>query len=183
MPIKLRCVWRYGMLWKCCVDLETRGVELNTRGRYAVMAMADLARGCVDTPSMPLSAIAERQMISLAYLEQLFGKLRKAGLVESVRGRSGGYRLARGAGTITVADVMTAVAENTAMTRCGVDAGEPCLAGKRCLTHDLWDALGDHIDQFLAGVTLQQLIDGRVGRARGPFPPPPVVFTGGVVTR
>ncbi len=71
-------------------------MELNTRGRYAVMAMADLARACADAPSAPLSGIAERQMISLAYLEQLFGKLRRAGLVESVRGRAGGYRLGTG---------------------------------------------------------------------------------------
>ncbi len=158
-------------------------MELNTRGRYAVMAMADLARFCADAPSAPLSGIAERQMISLAYLEQLFGKLRRAGLVESVRGRAGGYRLARPASTITVADVMAAVAESTDMTRCGIDAGEPCLAGKRCLTHGLWDALGDHIDQFLSGITLQQVVNGAVGRSNPGMPPPAVVFTGGVVTR
>jgi Rrf2 family transcriptional regulator, iron-sulfur cluster assembly transcription factor len=162
-------------------------VELNTRGRYAVMAMADLARACADAPSAPLSGIAERQMISLAYLEQLFGKLRRAGLVESVRGRAGGYSLARPAGAITVADIMAAVAETTDMTRCGIEAGEPCLAGKRCLTHGLWDALGDHIDQFLTSITLQQVVDGSIGR--GPaktgvgIQPPAVVFTGGVVTR
>jgi Rrf2 family transcriptional regulator, iron-sulfur cluster assembly transcription factor len=168
---------------ECAWLKELRGVELNTRGRYAVMAMADLARFCADQPSVPLSAIAERQMISLAYLEQLFGKLRRAGLVESVRGRSGGYRLARTPDGITVAEVMAAVAESTHMTRCGVEAGEPCLAGKRCLTHDLWDALGEHIDQFLAGVTLQQVLDGRIGRARQPIPPPNVVFSGGLVSR
>jgi Rrf2 family transcriptional regulator, iron-sulfur cluster assembly transcription factor len=148
-----------------------------------VMAMADLARFCTDAPSAPLSGIAERQMISLAYLEQLFGKLRRAGLVESVRGRAGGYRLARPANAITVADVMAAVAESTDMTRCGIDAGEPCLAGKRCLTHGLWDALGDHIDQFLSGITLQQVVNGAVGRHNAGMPPPAVVFTGGVVTR
>jgi Rrf2 family transcriptional regulator, iron-sulfur cluster assembly transcription factor len=158
-------------------------VELNTRGRYAVMAMADLARSCADAPSAPLSGIAERQMISLAYLEQLFGKLRRAGLVESMRGRAGGYRLARPAAAITIADVMAAVAENTDMTRCGIEAGEPCLAGKRCLTHGLWDALGDHIDQFLSGITLQQLVDGTVGRSSATMPPPAVVFSGGIVTR
>lgn len=158
-------------------------MELNTRGRYAVMAMADLARTCADTPSAPLSGIAERQLISLAYLEQLFGKLRRAGLVDSMRGRAGGYRLARSAATITVADIMAAVAESTDMTRCGIEAGEPCLAGKRCLTHGLWDALGDHIDQFLAGITLQQVVDGEIGRSRTVMSPPAVVFTGGVVTR
>ena len=160
-------------------------MELNTRGRYAVMAMADLARSCADaeTGSVPLSAIAERQMISLAYLEQLFARLRRAELVDSVRGRSGGYRLARPAVTITVADVMAAVAETTEMTRCGIEAGEPCLAGKRCLTHGLWDALGDHIDQFLANVTLQQVIDGRISRTPLPVAAPEVIFSGGLVTR
>ena len=158
-------------------------MELNTRGRYAVMAMADLARCCADAPSAPLSGIAERQMISLAYLEQLFGKLRRAGLVESMRGRAGGYRLARPAATITVAEVMAAVSENTDMTRCGIVAGEPCLAGKRCLTHGLWDALGDHIDQFLSGITLQQLVYGTVGRSNAAVPPPAVVFSGGIVAR
>ncbi len=158
-------------------------MELNTRGRYAVMAMADLARICMEAPSAPLSGIAERQMISLAYLEQLFGKLRRARLVESVRGRAGGYRLARSASAITVAEVMAAVSESTHMTRCGVDAGEPCLAGKRCLTHGLWDALGDHINQFLSDITLQQVVDGRFGRATPTMPPPAVVFTGGIVAR
>jgi Rrf2 family transcriptional regulator, iron-sulfur cluster assembly transcription factor len=162
-------------------------VELNTRGRYAVMAMADLARACADTPSAPLSGIAERQMISLAYLEQLFGKLRRAGLVESVRGRAGGYSLARAASAVTVADIMAAVAETTDMTRCGIEAGEPCLAGKRCQTHDLWDALGDHIDQFLTSITLQQVVDGSIGRVRpkvgAGISAPAVVFTGGVVDR
>ena len=147
------------------------------------MAMADLARLCLDAGSVPLSTIAERQMISLAYLEQLFAKLRRANLVESVRGRSGGYRLAKAASAITVADVMVAVAESTDLTRCGFDAGEPCLAGKRCLTHDLWDALGDHIDQFLVSVTLQQLVDGKITRRAPPMVVPDVVFTGGVVTR
>jgi Rrf2 family iron-sulfur cluster assembly transcriptional regulator len=148
-----------------------------------VMAIADLARLGVDDGSVPLSVIAERQMISLAYLEQLFAKLRRADLVESVRGRSGGYRLARPAAEITVADVMTAVAETTDLTRCGVDAGEPCLSGKRCLTHNLWDALGDHIDQFLSSVTLQNLIDGTIGRRAAPMRAPDVVFTGGIVAR
>ncbi len=158
-------------------------MELNTRGRYAVMAMADLAVNAIDMPSVPLSAIAERQMISLAYLEQLFAMLRRAGLVDSVRGRSGGYRLARPAHDITVAEVMSAVAETTSMTRCGVDAGEPCLAGKRCLTHGLWDALGAHIDQFLSAITVQQVIDGELAPPIRAVPPPSVVFTGGLVTR
>ncbi len=158
-------------------------MELNTRGRYAVMAIADLAKACADGGLVPLSAIAERQMISLAYLEQLFAKLRRAGLVDSERGRAGGYRLARPAHAMSVADVMTAVAETTDMTRCGAEAGAPCLGGKRCMTHQLWEALGDHIDQFLAGVTIQQVLDGEVGCKRPPMLAPHVVFTGGVVLR
>jgi Rrf2 family iron-sulfur cluster assembly transcriptional regulator len=134
-------------------------VELNTRGRYAVMAMADLAKHGAKA-ALPLPAIAERQQISLAYLEQLFLKLRRAGLVESARGRSGGYRLGRPANAISVADVMAAVEEDTRMTRCGGEAAKPCLPGQRCLTHGLWDALGDQIASFLENVTLQEVLDG-----------------------
>jgi Rrf2 family protein len=123
------------------------------------MAMADLAKYGADG-SLPLPAIAERQQISLAYLEQLFLKLRRAGLVESARGRSGGYRLGRPAGAISVADVMAAVEEDTRMTRCGGEAAKPCMAGQRCLTHGLWDALGDQIASFLENVTLQEVLDG-----------------------
>ena len=134
-------------------------MELNTRGRYAVMAMADLAKYGANG-SLPLPAIAERQQISLAYLEQLFLKLRRAGLVESARGRSGGYRLGRPADAISVADVMAAVEEDTRMTRCGGEAAKPCMPGQRCLTHGLWDALGDQIASFLENVTLQEVLDG-----------------------
>ncbi len=134
-------------------------MDLNTRGRYAVMAMADLAKYGADG-ALPLPAIAERQQISLAYLEQLFLKLRRAGLVESARGRSGGYRLGRPAAAISVADVMAAVEEDTRMTRCGGEAAKPCLPGERCLTHGLWDALGDQIAAFLENVTLQEVLDG-----------------------
>lgn len=151
-------------------------MELNTRGRYAVMAMADLAKYGAEG-ALPLPAIAERQQISLAYLEQLFLKLRRAGLVESARGRSGGYRLGRPANAITVADVMAAVEEDTRMTRCGGAAAEPCMPGQRCLTHGLWDALGDQIAAFLESVTLQEVLDGipagkqAVRAGRPPFGP------------
>ena len=134
-------------------------MELNTKGRYAVTAMADLAKyGAGD--SVPLSAIAERQQISLAYLEQLFSKLRRAGLVESARGRSGGYRLGRPAASITVAEILRAVEEGIRMTRCRGEDAPPCMAGQRCLTHGLWDALGDRISTFLGSVTLQEVLDG-----------------------
>jgi Rrf2 family transcriptional regulator, iron-sulfur cluster assembly transcription factor len=155
-------------------------MELNTRGRYAVMAMADLAKYGAES-ALPLPAIAERQQISLAYLEQLFLKLRRAGLVESARGRSGGYRLGRPPNAITVADVMAAVEEDTRMTRCGGEAAKPCMPGQRCLTHGLWDALGDQIAAFLESVTLQEVLDGipvakQAMRASGlAFTPKPIV--------
>jgi Rrf2 family iron-sulfur cluster assembly transcriptional regulator len=136
-------------------------VELNTKGRYAVTAMADLAKFGAGE-AIPLSAIAERQHISLAYLEQLFAKLRRAGLVESERGRAGGYRLGRPPSRITVAEIMRAVEEGIRMTRCAGEDSAPCIPGKRCLTHGLWDALGDQIAWFLDSVTLQEVIDGVV---------------------
>jgi Rrf2 family protein len=127
------------------------------------MAMADLAKHSAKHASevaLPLSAIAERQHISLAYLEQLFVKLRRAGLVASARGRAGGYRLERPADAISVAEIMAAVEEETRMTRCGGEHAEPCLPGQRCLTHGLWGALGDHIAAFLERVTLQEVLEG-----------------------
>ena len=142
-------------------------MELNTRGRYAVMAMADLARQA-GGQAVPLSQISERQRITIAYLEQLFQQLRRCGLVESARGRAGGYRLARSARDISVAEVMAAVEEGTRMTRCAGHDGEACMAGARCLTHDLWEALGDEIAAFLRRVSLQDVIDGLPGRA-GPI--------------
>ena len=152
-------------------------MELNTRGRYAVTAMADLARYGAEG-ALALSMIAERQQISLASREQLFLKLRRAGLVESARGRSGGYRLGRPASAISVAEIMAAVEEDIRMTRCGGEAAKPCMPGQRCLTHGLWDALGEQIASFLESVTLQEVIDGipatkqamRVGRQ--PLAPP-----------
>jgi Rrf2 family transcriptional regulator, iron-sulfur cluster assembly transcription factor len=169
-------------------------VELNTKGRYAVMAMADLAKAGttggaagasaaasttddMHLTAVPLSAIAERQHISLAYLEQLFARLRRAGLVESARGRTGGYRLARPANSITIAEIMTAVEEDVRMTRCGGEQGTPCLPGERCMTHGLWDALGTHISSFLEGVSLQTVVDGG---PRSQRPAPLALFSGGV---
>ena len=151
-------------------------MELNTKGRYAVMAMVDIAKFAACDDIVPLSVIAERQDISLAYLEQLFVKLRRAGLVESARGRSGGYKLARAPASISISDVLHAVEEDVNMTRCGIAGGAPCVGGQRCLTHDLWDALGDHIEQFLARTTLQQVIDGAVQRSSVP----PAVFSAGL---
>ncbi len=133
-------------------------MELNTKGRYAVTAMADIAK-FGDDGAVPLSAVAERQQISLAYLEQIFLLLRRADLVVSERGRSGGYRLVRSPDRISVAEVMLAVEERTRMTRC-MDEGVGCLGEERCLTHGLWAALGAHIAGFLSEVTLRDVIDG-----------------------
>jgi Rrf2 family protein len=133
------------------------------------MAMAELARasaadayliGDGDQPTLSLSVIAERQHISLAYLEQIFARLRRAGLVESARGRAGGYRLARPAGAISIADIMNGVEEAVRMTRCGGADDVGCQPGEKCLTHGLWDALGAHISAFLSNVTLQQVVEG-----------------------
>lgn len=138
-------------------------MELTTRGRYAVMAMADLARheaGFDGREPLALAAIAERQNLSLAYLEQLFARLRKAEIVVSARGRSGGYRLGRPARDITIAHILTAVDEQTRMTRCSGESDAGCVGETRCITHGLWQALGVHIAQFFNTVTLQDVIDG-----------------------
>ena len=150
-------------------------MQLSTRGRYAVMAMVDLATrqaiGCECGP-VCLAEIAAGQQLSLSYLEQLFGKLRRAGLVASARGPGGGYRLARDSDRITIADIVAAVDEPIHATRCH-DGSGGCMAapaagnvGERCQTHDLWDELGRQIGLFLAGVTLADVVTGRVlGRA------------------
>jgi Rrf2 family transcriptional regulator, iron-sulfur cluster assembly transcription factor len=151
-------------------------LELTTKGRYAVMAMADLAKNARDD-AMPLSAIAERQQLSIAYLEQIFLKLRRAGLVESERGRSGGYRLTRAPGEIMVAEVMSAVEEDTRMTRCHGPDSTGCIGEQRCLTHGLWDALGDHIRDFLAQVSLDDVLTGRLGPSLPPELALPVAAT------
>jgi len=135
-------------------------MELNTRGRYGVMAMADLAKFGAENP-IPLPEIAERQQISLAYLEQIFVPLRREKLVISQRGRSGGYRLAKPAGEITIAEIIQAVGEPVEITRCSTDVG-PCLGDHKCLTHELWRALGIHIVAFLADISLEDVLEKRV---------------------
>lgn len=136
-------------------------MQLSTKGRYAVMALADLAMQGGGT--VPLAVISERQEISLPYLEQLFLKLRRSGLVDSARGPGGGYSLARPTGDITIAEIMMAVDEPVKMTRCS--SGETgCVADHRCVTHDLWRALGDHIVSFLDRTTLADLVDNATAR-------------------
>ena len=145
-------------------------MKLGTKGRYAVMAMVDLARH-MDTNRhrrpVTLADIAERQEISLSYLEQLFSKMRRAGLVKSVRGPGGGYVLAKPASELRISDIVLAVDEPLRATRCAPDTGQGCMTdGSRCLTHDLWEELGNHIYRFLSGVTLADVCARRVGPER-----------------
>ena len=140
-------------------------MRLSTKGRYAVMAMADLAkRG--GQKAVTLGEIAARQDISLPYLEQLFARLRRRGLVKSVRGPGGGYRLAHAAAQLRVSDIVTAVDEPLEAVRCG---GGPigCMpGGEKCLTHDLWDELGRQIHDYLASVSLDDVVSGNLPRHR-----------------
>ena len=139
-------------------------MELSTRGRYAVMALADIGYTAASTANpapVALSAVAERQGLSTAYLEQIFMHLRRAGIVVSARGRNGGYRLARAPSDIFVVEIFDAVSVNTTMTRCiGAAGGGGCRGPERCLTHNFWDALGQQIRAFAASVSLQDVLDG-----------------------
>jgi Rrf2 family iron-sulfur cluster assembly transcriptional regulator len=141
-------------------------MRLSTKGRYAVMAMVDLARREDDASrAVALADIAARQEISLSYLEQLFARLRRRGLVTSARGPGGGYRLARGADQTSIADIVHAVDEPLRATRCGL--GKGCMTkGERCLTHDLWADLGARIEDYLASVSLADVASGRLGASQ-----------------
>jgi len=130
-------------------------MKLTTKGRYAVTAMLDLAIHASDKP-ISLADISERQVISLSYLEQLFSKLRRQGLVESVRGPGGGYCLSRGAEIIFVAQVIDAV--NEAVDATGCRGTENCQAGNMCLTHHLWTDLSNQIHSFLSDISLADLV-------------------------
>jgi Rrf2 family transcriptional regulator, iron-sulfur cluster assembly transcription factor len=135
-------------------------MRLTSKGRYAVSAMVDLALHQQEGP-VTLAAIAERQFISLSYLEQLFRRLREGSLVRSVRGPGGGYLLNDDPANISVADVIRAVDEEVKATKC-VNAMRGCHRGNRCSTHNLWAALGKHIYRFLDVVTIQQVCDKNV---------------------
>jgi Rrf2 family iron-sulfur cluster assembly transcriptional regulator len=137
-------------------------MKLTTKGRYAVMAMADLARNGGEKP-LSLAEIAERQEMSLSYLEQLFAKLRKGGMVRSVRGPGGGYLLSRPAGAVRISDIIFAVDEPIRATRCTPGSPISCQGAKgRCLTHDLWEELSNHIHLFLSAVTLADVTSQKV---------------------
>jgi len=130
-------------------------MRLTTKGRFAVTAMLDLALHDARGP-VTLSGISERQKISLSYLEQLFGKLRRRELVESVRGPGGGYRLARSASELSVADIIRAVEEPLDSTQCG--GRENCHGDRKCMTHELWEELNHTVFGFLDGVKLSGLV-------------------------
>ena len=137
-------------------------MKLSTKGRYSVMAMVDLAKQSRSGP-VALADIAERQDISLSYLEQLFGKLRKGAQVKSVRGPGGGYMLARHPSEMRVSDIILAVDEPIKATRCTPGSPEGCHTDKsRCLTHDLWEELGNQIYLFLSSVSLEDVIENRL---------------------
>lgn len=147
-------------------------MKLSTKGRYAVMALVDLARHGGSRP-VSLADIAERQEISLSYLEQLFARLRRGGLVKSVRGPGGGYMLARGASGTRVADIILSVDEPITATRCKTSSSIGCHSDhSRCLTHDLWAELGNQIHLYLSSVTLQDVVERRVLGTARPFATP-----------
>ena len=137
-------------------------MRLTTKGRFAVTAMIDLGLRQNSGP-VTLAAISQRQQISLAYLEQLFGKLRRHELVESTRGPGGGYTLARSPTEITVADIILSVDEPIDATQCG--GKENCLGeGARCMTHDLWASLNVRMVEFLDSVSLQKLVEDQLAK-------------------
>ena len=131
-------------------------MRLSTKGRYAVTAMMDIALHEKQGP-VTLAEISQCQGISLSYLEQLFSKLRKQGLVKGVRGPGGGYTLARPSGEISIADIILSVDEKLDMTKCGGKGN--CSKGEKCLTHQLWFDLSCNLYKFLSGIKLDQYVN------------------------
>lgn len=130
-------------------------MKLTSKGRYAVTAMLDVTIHASHGP-VSLADISERQGISLSYLEQLFSKLRKYGLVNSIRGPGGGYRLGKCSAEIAIADIITAVNESVDATKCQGKGN--CQGGEQCLTHSLWEGLSERIEGFLKNITLAELV-------------------------
>ncbi len=135
-------------------------MRLTTKGRFAVTAMLDLAineaKDAPETKPVTLAGISERQDISLSYLEQLFSRLRRQGLVKSMRGPGGGYNLAKNQTEISIAEIINAVDEQIDATQCG--GHENCRDEGRCMTHDLWSTLNTKILEYLAGITLADMV-------------------------
>ncbi len=136
-------------------------MKLTSKGRYAVTAILDIALNAENGP-VSLADISERQHISLSYLEQLFAKLRRHGLVKSVRGPGGGYQLGLSADEVSIGMIIAAVNENISVTRC-LGQGD-CQGGQQCLTHSLWDQLSRRIEDFLNDITLAELVNQHHGK-------------------
>lgn len=137
---------------------------LGTKARYAVMAMVDLAAQSAERP-IKLAEIAGRQEIPLAYLEQIFARLKQQGLVKSVKGPGGGYRLARPVEQTPISDIVIAMEESIKMTRCESHQSGGCMSSKaRCLTHDLWDGLSEQIFKYFHAITLEDVLKRRLNR-------------------
>ena len=137
-------------------------MKLSTKSRYAVMAMVDLAKQSTGEP-IALADVADRQEISLSYLEQIFGKLRRGGLVNSIRGPGGGYMLSRSAADTRISDIILAVDEPIQTTRCKPGSPFGCKSNQsRCMTHDLWEELGHQIYIYLSSVSLEDVVKKRV---------------------
>lgn len=146
-------------------------MKLSTKGRYAVTALADIA--LQGGRLVTLAEIADRQDVSLAYLEQLFVRLRKAGLVDSVRGPGGGYRLGVPAASLRIIDIMAAVDETVSAIRCEAGVEQGCGGSRaRCLTHNLWERLSSHVHVFLSQTTIADVIGDRLA----PCPAAPVLW-------
>jgi Rrf2 family iron-sulfur cluster assembly transcriptional regulator len=144
-------------------------MRLTSKGRYAVMAMADLALHGGGDRAVPLQDVAGRQEISLSYLEQLFARMRRAGLVSGVRGPGGGYRLARPSHAVTIAEIIAAVNEPIKATRCEEGSMKSCIGRSgRCIAHGLWQEMGDRIQGFLSSVSLADVLDQRFGAEERP---------------
>jgi Rrf2 family iron-sulfur cluster assembly transcriptional regulator len=138
-------------------------MELSTKGRYAVMALLDLAKFERDGGLVSLNEIAARQTISISYLEQLFAKLRRGGLVVAKRGPTGGYKLSRSSAAISIASVVQAVEEEIKATGCDPTTRAGCGGREgKCVAHDLWAALTNHIHDFMAQVSLEDVLEGRL---------------------
>lgn len=145
-------------------------MQLGTKGRYAVIAVLRLHNALKHQHVVPLSHIAETEGISITYLEQLFTKLRKAGIVNSVRGPAGGYALAKDAAFVHLAEIIMAAEENLKFTRCNPNAASGCFkTGSLCKTHRLWEELTNQVNGFLSSITLEDLAAGKIPTAMPVF--------------
>lgn len=138
-------------------------MQLTTKARYAVTAMVDIAilsNECNNSKPIKLAQIAERQNIALNYLEQIFAKLKKAGLVSAVKGPGGGYQIANGANHTRILDIIDAVEESIEMTRCEPVTGHGCMPERaKCITHELWDGLTENITSYLGSITVEDVVN------------------------